>query len=153
MRVCAVEQVEMWLIPPRADKLVIVVLSYVPDVFTLQIVLVASRYSSDSNGCNMDTCYSAKCQFLVIINSADAPNTANISQVGSIQNLSPFVTIQIVAADSNHHYVAVSHAHSDLGVIVERAHAVDTLRHLDRFLELEREFVVDENAAISTAYK
>ena len=56
-------------------------------------------------------------------------------------------------SDLQDHDVTATHAHGNLGEVVQRAHTVDRLGRFNRLDQLEAELVEDEDATIPTAYE
>ena len=56
-------------------------------------------------------------------------------------------------SDLQDHDVTVTHAHGNLGEVVQRAHTVDRLGRLNHLDQLEAELVEDEDATVSTTYE
>ena len=69
----------MRLVPPCADKFVVVVLTNVPNVLTLQVMLVASRNSSRSDQGNVNSRDSTKGQLVIVVDSTNRPDAANVA--------------------------------------------------------------------------
>ena len=95
---------------------------------------MATTNRADSNRCDMHTRDAPQSQFSVIINTTDAPYTADIAQMSSVEDLCAFVPIEVIRTDSNDHHVTVSHANRHLSEVIDRRHAVNTLRHLNCLL-------------------
>ena len=80
----------------------------------------------------MDASDCAKRQLIIIIDAADGPDAANVTQVSRVHDLGTHISVEFIStARSKYHYMAVRHAHGDLGEVIECAHTVDTFRHLD----------------------
>ena len=86
----------MRLIPSRAYELVVIILADIPDVLSLQVMFMASIYSSNTDRGNMNTRNSTKCQFRIVIKATDAPNTTNVAQVSCIRDSGSLISIRLV---------------------------------------------------------
>ena len=80
----------------------------------------------------MDTSNRSKRQLIIIVDTADGPNAANVAQVSSVHDLGTHITAKFISTTrSKYHHMAVRHAHGNLGKVVECAHTVDTFGHLN----------------------
>ena len=143
----------MRLVPTRANQLVVVVFANVPDVPSLQVVLVASCNRAHANSCDVDSRDGAESELRVIVDATDAPNSTHVSQVSSVEDLGALVTVKLIRACTEDHDMPIGHAHSYASEIVKGAHAVDAFRCFHRLQKLKRKLVVNEDATIATADK
>ena len=73
--------------------------------------------------------------------------------MGRIRDLSSFIAFYTILTCTKDNNVPVGHSDCYLGIVTYGAHAMDTLRNFNRFDELQREFVIHEDAAIATSDK
>ena len=86
----------------------------------------------------MDASNRSKCQLIIIVDAADGPDAANVAQVSSVHDLCTHITAKFISTTrSKYHHMAVRHAHGNLGEVIECAHAVDALRHLNCLQEFQ----------------
>ena len=66
-----------------------------------------------------------------------------------VLNLGALVTVERISADTKHHYMSIGHAHRDLGVVIQRAHAVNTFWDFHGLQQIQAKLVVDKDAAVA----
>ena len=78
--VVAINAVAVGVLPNRADKLVLVVLTNVPNIHAAQIKLISSYQLSFTHIQNVQTAQCAHSKILILIHSTNRPYTANLRE-------------------------------------------------------------------------